>query len=169
MEAPKNTLLILDSVNYDLSMLVKIVGAAPTVEIELAKLNSRTDRPGPLAELHDVRIKPTWLGEKELPVAVYKQGNGFTILMGLERLSMLMQADKKGTAPTTVKAKLVSSPALKKARIVETPVETRPSESRPAYRGDSGYGIPLGGYRSGESTSSSGGYTPPPRRRSFES
>ncbi len=129
MEDQSKTLLLLNSVPHHLDAVLRSIHGAPTIEIDLATVNVSE---GPdVSPQHVVLIRPDQPSLHQGQVVVFKQDGGFTVLLGKEKVASYR---KEGISK--IKGRLLSTMALKKCRVPETPEpQIRPE---PYYRDPAG-------------------------------
>ena len=112
-ENEKGKLLVFQEKKYDLTKLLAVVGDAPHVEIKYGDINME---PGP-----DTSVVLSNLDTTDAPkvVTFFKWEGKFVILTGHAQAIAQLPEPKKITNDCLIKGRLLSTPALKKARIVE--------------------------------------------------
>jgi hypothetical protein len=137
MEDHHKTLLLLNSVPHFLDAVLRSIHGAPTIEIDLATVNvSEGSKANPehVVEFRDAVLAkaPDYSALHKGQVVVFKQHGGFTVLLGKDKI-----AEYRAQGSTKIKGKLLSTPALKKCRVVDVSPEPQ-IRPEPYYRDPSG-------------------------------
>jgi len=138
MEDHHKTLLLLNSVPHHLDAVLRSIHGAPTIEIDLATVNvSEGPKANPehVVVLRDAVLakSPDYSALHKGQVVVFKQHGGFTVLLGKDRV-----AEYRAQGSTKIKGKLLSTPVLKKCRVVDVYLEEPQIRPEPFYRDPAG-------------------------------
>jgi hypothetical protein len=141
MQNAEQRVLVLGDAEYDLDAVIKIGASGPLIKITAEEINETNN--GQYPE-HVVAFKPEAVSEEmnnRSSMLFYKQHGKFTILVGRETYDRL-KTEKN--FPGTVSGRLLSSPALKKAKLIEYVegeiIEERPAQEHRTSRYDSRFG-----------------------------
>lgn len=122
MDAKKTTLLILNGVRHDFDLVKTAAASAPIITISVSDLHALPHCGGPAESLVEHRPETVEATEREL--VFFKQGAGYTVLMGRKKLEADLTrpvdettAAKRREAPTEIRGRLISTPALKRCRV----------------------------------------------------
>lgn len=139
------TILVLNGVPHRIAPLIALAGAAPHLDVPIKDIHSfEGDKVDPAHKVSLENLDDKFTDDS---VVLFKQGTGFTVLLGKE---LVLDAAAKGKA--VVHAKLISTVGLKKTRVSETPVPVCERQDDRPYRAprDDRSGAPNGGYRRNE-------------------
>lgn len=139
MEATNTTVLLLNRVPHELSMILMQAKMAPIVTVRITDVHPLPHCGGPAESL--VEHRPVTPEATEGELVLFRQNGGYTILLGRQKWEALASkpvdeatGKKRREEPGFLKGRLLSTPALKKCRVVVQAAEPM-EEVRPLDRG----------------------------------